>query len=78
MRNIETKARTSVGNAGFAKGQSLSVAKNGANAADANPGYPNQTGGDDLNKGRLDGGTPKHYNGGQASIRQGTTGVPPR
>lgn len=77
-RELPKKGQTTTGNGGFAHGVSISRPKDGQNAPDANPGYLNQNGDGGHNKGRLTPGTEKHYNGGQSSIRQGSTGVPPR
>jgi hypothetical protein len=78
MNSIPKKAQTSTGASGFSHGRNISRPKDGQNAADANPGYLNQAGDGGHNKGRLSPGREIHHNGGQASIRQGTTGTPPR
>lgn len=86
-RNIDRSAVTTDRAAAFATGRDrISGPSGGENSADDDPSYPTVPGGDALNAGRsrLGSAQEKHYNGGNASIRngegygKGSTNVNPR
>jgi hypothetical protein len=72
-RNIDRSAVTTDRAEAFAGGRSKAAPRSGQNAPDTQPGYPTSDGGSALNNGRsrLASATEKHYNGGNASIREG-------
>jgi hypothetical protein len=78
-RNIETKARNTSRSGAFAAGTGLAAPANDQDAGGANLSkpYPTQSGGTAFNKGRFSGGKEVHHNGGQVSIKSGST-EPPR
>lgn len=73
------KAQTSTGSSAFALGKSKSEPGNSSGAGGVNLKKPHsetheETGGDALNRGRLNGGTERNYNGrGPVSIPRGSS-----
>jgi hypothetical protein len=76
----ENKARNSSRSGSFGTGRGMTEVSGPAHAGGQNLNKPHNTqqGGTALNAGRLKPGREVHHNGGQASIRSGNAGQPPR